>query len=160
MNNDLQPLGNAEPPSVTATAAASESAQARPVRLRVMYVEDDRINALLFAEALRLCEGVELRLAEDGEEALLLVSEWTPDVLVLDAHLPDMNGFALLAALRRQPGLHSTPAFMCSADAMPEHLTRAAAAGFVGYWTKPVDIGKVMADLQRFSGCSRLPPTA
>lgn len=117
-----------------------------------MYVEDDRLTALLFADALRLREGVELRLAEDGEEALVLVRDWTPEVLVLDANLPDMNGFDLLGALRGQPGLGSTPAFMCSADAMPADRQRAAEAGFVGYWAKPIDIGSIVADIRRVAG--------
>ena len=77
--------------------------------------------------------------------------DWTPDVLVLDAHLPGMDGFELLDALRRQPGLSVTPAFMCSADAMPDDVQRAAAAGFTGYWSKPINIAKIMSDLDRIS---------
>lgn len=118
---------------------------ARP--LRMLYVEDNRINAILFEEALRLREGVELRLAEDGDEALDQVRDWTPDVLVLDAHLPGMDGFQLLARLRREPGLHAAPAFMCSADAMPDDVERAARAGFAGYWSKPINLAKIMSDL-------------
>ena len=70
-----------------------------------------------------------------------------PDVLVLDAHLPGMSGYELLRALRQVPGLEEAPAFMCSADAMPDDVQRAKAAGFIGYWTKPIDIARVMQDL-------------
>ena len=86
--------------------------------------------------------------AEHGSEALALVDDWQPDVLVLDAHLPDMNGFDLLARLRGCPGLASVPAFMCSADAMPEDLQRARSSGFAGYWVKPIDIAAVLRDLR------------
>jgi CheY-like chemotaxis protein/two-component sensor histidine kinase len=120
--------------------------------LRMLYVEDNRINAILFEEAIRLREGVELRLAEDGPEALYQVRGWRPDVLVLDAHLPGMDGFELLRVLRGQPGLDSVPAFMCSADAMPDDVERAARAGFAGYWSKPINIAKIMSDLDRISG--------
>jgi len=118
--------------------------------LRMLYVEDNRINAILFEEALRLHHGrIELKVAEDGEEALEIARAWTPDVLVLDAHLPGMTGFEVLARLRTQPGLASAPAYMCSADAMPEDIKRAYEAGFVGYWTKPIDIAAVMADIEQ-----------
>lgn len=135
----VQPASEAAIPLVaTATAA--------PV-LRMLYVEDNRINAILFEEAIRLRESVELRLAEDGAEALDQVQGWTPDVLVLDAHLPGMDGFQLLRLLRREPGLGSVPAFMCSADAMPDDVLRAAEAGFAGYWSKPINIAKILSDL-------------
>lgn len=138
--------------TLTAPAPGTASAATRPTPLRLMYVEDNRINALLFSAALQLHGGFDLRLAEDGEEALALVRDWTPEVLVLDANLPDMNGFDLLGALRGQPGLGSTPAFMCSADAMPADRQRAAGAGFVGYWAKPIDIGGIVADIRRVAG--------
>ena len=115
--------------------------------MRMLYVEDNRINALLFEETLKLRGHIELRVAEDGEEAHVIASEWRPDVLVLDAHLPGLTGFEVLQQLRQLPGLADVPAFMCSADAMPEDVQRALAAGFVGYWTKPIDVHKVMADL-------------
>ncbi|CAN5797582.1 N/A [soil metagenome] len=117
--------------------------------MRVLYVEDNRINAILFEETLRMHGGVELRIAENGAEALEMVEEWAPDVLVLDAHLPGMTGYDVLASLRQQPGLADTPAFMCSADATPEDVKRAHAAGFVGYWAKPIDIPAMRADLDR-----------
>lgn len=125
--------------------------------LRMLYVEDNRINAILFEEAVRLRAGVELRLAEDGAEALEQLRDWTPDVLVLDAHLPGIDGFELLRQLRRLPGLLDVPAFMCSADAMPDDVRRAAQAGFAGYWAKPINIAKIMDDLDRIG--AGLPPS-
>src|SRR6185369_12294185 len=81
-------------PSVRSASAATAGR-----KLRMLYVEDNRINAILFEEALKLREQIELRVATDGEDALSLVHHWTPDVLVLDAHLPGMDGFELLDAL-------------------------------------------------------------
>jgi len=118
------------------------------IPLRMLYVEDNRINAILFEGALRMnASQVELRVAEDGEEALAIAREWLPEVLVLDAHLPGMSGFDVLRQLRAMPGLATAPAYMCSADAMPEDVQRAYEAGFIGYWTKPIDIGAVLADI-------------
>jgi CheY-like chemotaxis protein len=117
--------------------------------LRLLYVEDNRLCALLFEEAIRLRAGAEVRLAEDSAEALEQVRDWRPDVLVLDAHLPGIDGYALLDLLRREAALQDVPAFMCSADALPEDLDRAARAGFAGYWSKPIDVARIMGDLER-----------
>jgi len=120
--------------------------------MRMLYVEDNRINALLFEEIVQLRGDIELRVAEDGREALGIASEWPPDVLVLDAHLPDVNGVDLLATLRALPGLAAVPAFMCSADSQPADLRRADDAGFSGYWPKPIAVAGVLADLDALSG--------
>lgn len=120
---------------------------AQPRVLRVLYVEDNRINAMLFAEALRPYPAIELDIAEDGDMALQLATERCPHVLVLDAHLPGKSGFEVLAELRTLPGLADAPAYMCSADAMPEDIERAHQAGFTDYWTKPIDIVAVTTAL-------------
>jgi CheY-like chemotaxis protein len=120
--------------------------------MRLLYVEDNRINALLFEEALRRYDWIELRVAEDGSDAERVVASWTPEVLVLDSRLPDTSGMQLLPRLRTLPGLSGVPAFMCSADALPNEVERALASGFDGYWTKPIDFELVVADLKRVSG--------
>lgn len=139
--------GHDDPPSAAADAAPDARREASSPPLRMLYVEDNRINAILFEEAMRLHGGIELEVAEDGEQALTLSRNWTAQVLVLDAHLPDMSGYELLARLRAMPALADAPAFMCSADASADDVQRAKQAGFVGYWTKPIDIGSVMRDL-------------
>jgi len=142
---EAAPIGDA-PAAVT--PAVAEPRPPAPA-LRMLYVEDNRINAILFEEALRMRGGIELEVAEDGAQALALVQQWQPQVLVLDANLPDMSGYDVLARLREVPALASVPAFMCSADALEADLQRATAAGFIGYWTKPIDIARVMGDLDR-----------
>lgn len=137
------------------TMPLSETSPAVPpapqAPLRVLYVEDNRINAMLFEEALRPFSQIELEIAEDGQMAVSLAQERAPDVLVLDAHLPGMSGFEVFEALRALPGMQDVPAFMCSADAMPEDVARARDAGFAGYWTKPIDIVAVTDELCRLA---------
>jgi PAS domain S-box-containing protein len=116
--------------------------------IRVLYVEDNRVNAMLFEAVLGVRPDIELRIAETGWEALDVVESWVPDVLVLDANLPDIHGVRLLRQMRELDELKKTPAFMCSADALEEDVQVARAAGFADYWTKPVDFTKVFADLR------------
>ncbi|MBL8348672.1 MAG: response regulator [Burkholderiaceae bacterium] len=124
--------------------------------LRVLYAEDDRISAVLMAQILAIETGIDLRLAEDGAEALAaLADDWLPDLLILDAHLPDTTGHALLARLRAQPGLQRVPACMCSADGLAEDRQRAAEAGFDDYWTKPVSVPAVLECLRSLKAARR-----
>jgi CheY-like chemotaxis protein len=131
-----------------------EPLQVAPARggLRMLYVEDNRISAILFEEMLRThnCD-VQLRVAEDAAEAMSLARGWSPDVLVLDAHLPDATGFELLPMLRTLPGMARVPAYMCSADAQPEDVQHAYAVGFIGYWTKPINIATVLMDIRQWT---------
>lgn len=126
--------------------------------LRVLYVEDNRINAMLFEEALRPYAQLALTIAGDGQAAIEMAPQTAPEVLVLDAHLPDMDGVALLKALRALPGLAAVPAYMCSADVMPEDMVRAKVAGFTGYWTKPIDIRRITTELTQLAHKKNITP--
>ena len=89
---------------------------------------------------------LELRVAEDGAEALALVRDWTPRGA--GARRPPARHDRLRGAARacaRCRRWRAVPAYMCSADAMPEDLQRARDAGFVGYWTKPIEHGRASA---------------
>jgi CheY-like chemotaxis protein len=122
--------------------------------MRVLYVDDDRVNALLFEETVRFAPGVEIESAATGAEALDLVRRWQPDLLVLDLHLPDASGLALLAQLRQAAGRPELPAYLCTADDAPERLREARAAGFEGLWSKPVDLTTVIGELKRRSSAA------
>lgn len=117
--------------------------------MRVLYVDDDRINTLLFVETCRFAEGVEVETAASGAEALELVAEWRPQLLVIDLHLPDTTGYELLPALRARLGAPALPAFLCTADDGDAVAEPARRAGFHGCWTKPVDLQTVLAELAR-----------
>jgi PAS domain S-box-containing protein len=129
---EVPPALPAASPGVAATLAGA--------RRRVLYVEDNALNVLLFEEALRREPGVELRVAISGEEAMAVVKHWTPELFIIDMNLPGVTGTELLRALRLHPTLAGVPAVVCSADAMPEDRARALAAGFDHYWTKPIDV--------------------
>ncbi|MFN7723896.1 MAG: response regulator [Rubrivivax sp.] len=115
--------------------------------MRVLYVDDDRINTILFEETCRLDGGLEVACAGSGAEALEVLQTFDAQVLVIDLHLPDTNGYALLPQLRQALNAPQMPAFLCSADD-PEALSGpAAAAGFDGCWSKPVELRAVLQSL-------------
>ncbi len=123
--------------------------------MRVLYIDDDRINTLLFVETCRLAAHsgieVEIETAATGAEALELAPGWRPHLLVIDLHLPDTTGYELLPALRRCLGQARLPAVLCSADDPHQVQAPAHAAGFDDCWPKPVDLQHVLAGLARYS---------
>ncbi|WP_141397393.1 response regulator [Polaromonas sp. AER18D-145] len=133
--------------------AASQGLQRK---MRVLYVEDNMYNLMLFDDVMRTRDDVEVRMAQNGAQGFEVAGNWLPDVLVLDGRLPDTHGIDLLKRMREIPGLRATPAFMCSADTQPEHKVLAEQAGFAGYWTKPVDFDKVFDELDRVAADTEL----
>ncbi len=125
--------------------------------MRLLYVDDDRVITLLFEEICRHQPGIELRTAFDGAEALDELIGWLPDLLVIDLHLPDTDGFALLAKLRTQPGLLDCPAYLCTADDAATVADQARSAGFDACWAKPMDSSVLRAELARLSARHSLP---
>ncbi len=131
--------------------------------MRLLYVDDDCINTLLFVEACRFAGGVETETAGTGAEALEVAGRWKPDILVIDLHLPDTTGYLLLPALRALLQAPALPAYLCTADEPAQVAEPARAAGFDGCWTKPVDLRAILAELTRrrgLSGSTSAPDTA
>lgn len=128
------------PPKVAAALAR---------KIRILYVEDNMYNLMLFDDMMRTRDDTDVRMAQNGKEGLEVAESWQPDVLVLDGRLPDTHGIDLLQEMRAIPGLQKTPAFMCSAETEAEHKIRAEQAGFTGYWSKPVNFDQVFEDLEK-----------
>lgn len=116
--------------------------------MRVLYVDDDRVNSLLFAELCRLAQGVSVEAASTAAEALELLERLGADLLVLDLHLPDGDGFSLLPRLWQQAG-RRLPAYLCSADDPAQIEDQARAVGFEACWNKPLDLPLVLDALRR-----------
>jgi CheY-like chemotaxis protein len=107
--------------------------------MKLLYVDDDRINLMLFEDACTALSGLQGRTATGADEALDSVRESVPQLLVIDLHLGATDGPALLAQLRREAGLQQVPAYLCSADDGPAVRRIAVDAGFAGCWSKPLD---------------------
>lgn len=73
------------------------------VQPKVLLVDDDEVNLLLTAIALRE-RGFAITEATSGERAIQLLADWLPDVVVLDAVMPGLDGFETCRALRELPG--------------------------------------------------------
>lgn len=132
-----------------ATAAAATDA------LSVLYVEDNAVNVLVMRELVALRPNITLHVATDGHGGVEAALQHRPDLVLVDMQLPDMDGHELLRRLRVQR-LPST-LIALSANAMPDAVAQARAAGFDDYWTKPIDVARLLAGLDRLAA-AKTPP--
>ena len=99
---------------------------------RILLVDDDEVNLLLTALALRE-RGFDIVEASSGEQALDHLSGWTPDVIVLDAMMPGLDGFATCQRIRAMPGFENVPILMLTGlddDASIAHAYEVGATDF------------------------------
>ena len=125
--------------------------------LLLLYVEDNPVNVLLVRQLLARWPQIELVHAEDGQAGLELARRLHPDLVLLDMHLPDMDGVEVLGELRRDPVTAALGVVALSASEHPQDVHRAQEAGALEYWTKPLDLRSFPADVIRVIGREALP---
>jgi CheY-like chemotaxis protein len=131
-------------PAAVAPDRAPESSQivvrAYGTPKRVLYVEDMVANARLVAQILTRRPDVTLIPAMLGGIALELAREHVPDLVLLDLHLPDMEGLEVLRRLRADPHTDHIPVVILSADTTRAQTSALLEAGASRYLTKPIDV--------------------
>jgi PAS domain S-box-containing protein len=115
--------------------------------LHVLCVEDNPVNLQLVRELLALRPAVRLHTATDGGSGVSAALAAPPDLVLLDLQLPDIDGMEVLRRLRADSRTAGCRIVALSADAMPDHIETALAAGFDGYWTKPIDFERFLAGI-------------
>ncbi len=106
----------------------------------LLYIEDNASNRSLVVHLLEDRPGTRLLTAGHGEEGIELARTHLPDLILLDLHLPDLDGWEVLARLRRDPATRRIPVLAVSADANRETIDRLLVAGARAYLTKPLNI--------------------
>ena len=118
--------------------------------LRILLAEDDEFSAR-FMEELLARRGHRVRTARDGREALGLAAEGTFDLLMLDVHMPELDGFEVVRAIRdreRTGGGH-LPVIALTARSRKEDRERCLGAGMDDFLTKPVSASELLGAIDR-----------
>jgi predicted signal transduction protein with EAL and GGDEF domain/CheY-like chemotaxis protein len=102
---------------------------------KVLVVDDDDVNLLLTCEAL-LARGFDVTVAASGEAAMAALVGWLPDVVVLDALMPGMDGFQTCRHLRTMPGLEALPVLMVTGLNDDASITLAYEVGATDFFVK------------------------
>lgn len=140
--------GDAAPAGAGASTHAGRGNADTGLR-KVLYIEDEPLNMVLMEEVFRSRPQWTLLAADDGASGMRLARESQPDLVLVDMNLPDTNGLALIRRLRSDPQTRPLLCIALSADALREHIDAALAAGFDDYWTKPIDVPRVLSDLEQ-----------
>lgn len=111
--------------------------------LRVLFVDDNPVNRQVGATLLTAV-GCNVSVAENGVVGLEVASSLQPDLIFMDLNMPVMDGASALAALRSNPSTASIPVIALTADAADRTRAAAAASGFDGFETKPLELRRLL----------------
>lgn len=116
-----------------------------PERARVLYVEDNLINATIMQRVLCKLAHVDLQIAETAEAAMEQIRQQPPDLILMDVHLPGISGLDAVRLLKADSHTEHIPVIAVSAAAMAGDVADGLAAGFRGYLTKPFNVEQLLA---------------
>jgi CheY-like chemotaxis protein len=115
---------------------------------KVLIAEDNAVNRELLRELLEM-RGYTVVEACDGGEALRMIEQTHPDLLLLDIGMPVLDGFAVVGKIREDPRLARLPVVAVTAYAMQGDREKILNAKFDGYLSKPVNSQSLAEELDR-----------
>lgn len=117
---------------------------------KILVVEDNDMNMQL-VEFLLEEGGYEIVKATSGEEALAITRDGAaPDLILMDIHLPGMDGLSVVRAMKAEARTSTIPILALTAHAMRGDKDRFLEAGCDGYISKPIDVKTFIASIQRY----------
>ena len=125
----------------------------------VLVVDDSPETLRLLTDALDGA-GMTVMVALDGASAMRIVDQITPDIVLLDAVMPGMDGFETCRKLKRDSGLDHVPIIFMTGLAETEHIVRGLEAGGVDYVTKPIVVQEMLARIRVHLANARLTQSA
>jgi PAS domain S-box-containing protein len=115
---------------------------------RVLVVDDNALNREVAAEFLRLVD-MQVTCAHHGRHALELLRSQTFDAVLMDVHMPDMDGLEATRAIRENPAWQQLPVIAVTAQAREQDRREISAAGMNAHLTKPIDQHQLYATLDQ-----------
>ncbi len=119
--------------------------------VKILYVEDNKMNFLLVKKILSVYD-VDVHHAEDGGKAVRIAEQEKPDLVLMDLHLPGIDGFEVADQIRTREGLERVPILALTASVMQRDRDAANRAGFEGYIEKPLDVKLLCSEIERVLG--------
>ncbi|HYD32582.1 MAG TPA: response regulator [Azospirillaceae bacterium] len=127
------------------------TSDARNGAKRVLIVEDNELNMKLFHDLLE-AHGYETLQTKDGMEALRLVREHRPDLILMDIQLPEVSGLEVTKWIKEDKELKSIPIIAVTAFAMKGDEEKIREGGCEDYIAKPISVMKFLEAVNRFLG--------
>jgi len=114
-----------------------------------VLVADDKATSRELVRTLLEQSGHVVYEAANGMEAVRRAREIFPDLILLDLHMPALDGFGVLRELKEDERFHATPVVALTASAMQGDRERALSVGFTGYIAKPISLNALRGELER-----------
>lgn len=118
---------------------------------RIMAVDDSRTMREMVVFTLEQA-GYSVASAEDGDKALAALRATPVDLIITDLNMPNMDGVALIRALRADPKWRTTPILMLTTESDPAKKAAGRAAGATGWLVKPFDPDRLIDVVRRVAG--------
>jgi two-component system cell cycle response regulator DivK len=115
----------------------------------ILHVEDNFENRILIRRLLR-SEDYQVLEAENARQALLMLEKDTPDLILMDINMPDIDGYTLTADLKSRPNLQKIPIIAITANVMRGDRERVFKSGCNGYIEKPIDVDRFLDQIAAF----------
>jgi two-component system, cell cycle response regulator DivK len=115
----------------------------------ILYVEDNVDNRTLVRRVLT-AEGYSIIEAVNATQALEILRNTKPSLILMDINMPDIDGYTLTAQIKDTPGLELIPIIALTANVMRGDRERSLEAGCDGYIQKPIDIDALSEQVERF----------
>jgi CheY-like chemotaxis protein len=115
---------------------------------KILIAEDNPVNRELLRELLEM-QGYEVFEAGNGQEALVMIEQIRPDLLVLDLGMPVLDGFGAIRRIRADPASAKLPVLAATAYAMRGDREKTLEAGFDGYVSKPINPTALRVEIDR-----------
>ena len=119
--------------------------------LSILAVDDSRTIRDMLSYTLQQ-EGFTTHLAEDGMHGLEVLKGLSPDVIITDINMPNLDGFGFIEAVRDQKRLMNVPILVLTTESAAELKARARAAGATGWIVKPFDAVRLVKALRMVAG--------
>lgn len=116
----------------------------------VLYIEDNPSNLKLVSQILGRRPHIHLLTAHAPRLGVDLARTRSPDLILLDINMPDMDGYEVLRVIRSQAELERIPVIAVTANAAPKDIRRGLEAGFNDYVIKPIDVAKLLAVVDHY----------
>jgi two-component system cell cycle response regulator DivK len=120
-----------------------------PDKRTILYVEDNQDNRLLVRRVLE-ASGYAVDEAKNAQEALGYLNTKSPNLILMDISMPDMDGYALTARIKAMPEFAKMPIIAMTANVMRGDRERSLEAGCDGYIQKPIDIDNLTQQIERY----------
>lgn len=117
--------------------------------MKTILVAEDRDASRELLNVVLTTAGYHVLLAADGEEALARAAETPADLVILDIHMPRLDGFGVIRRLRADPAYADVPVIALTASAMAGDRDSVLAAGFSEYISKPVNMSLLRREIAR-----------